>query len=231
MTDVSAGFFAPVLQNLLTALPPEAVPLALPAEHAAREASGVRHAARSLALPGRAEIRAVHLAGPRAEVLNLFLFPRVAAPVFAMEFVAFGKKPVVAVIDAKGHEPAGRALAARVLRAAHGRHPDLPRGDDAPAWFEECRSGDDFFVRPADFGQFSLLTAILHEVWTELLHALPHAPAASAADDLSVQAYKDHHRTHSPGRPFLHRTFGAEWTETFMDEFLFAPPAEASADR
>jgi hypothetical protein len=225
MAEFSPGFFAPVLADLLAALPSETIELPLSPAHAARDALGVRHAAHARLLPGRAEIRAVHLAGPRAEVLNLFLFPSVAAPIFAMEFVAFGKKPVVAVIDAKGHEPAGRALAARVLRAAHARHPDLPRGDDAPAWFEECRSGDDFFVRPSDLGQFTVLTSILHQVWRELLAALPAAGPATPEDAEAVQSYKDHHRAHSPGRPFLHRTFGEAWTEDFMVRCLFAPPA------
>jgi hypothetical protein len=226
MPESADGFFAPVLAKMLALLPIDAIPVPLAPGHAARTALGVHHTAHARLLPSRAEIRAVHLTGPRAEILNLFLFPAVAAPVFAMEFVAFGKKPVVAVIDAKGHEPAGQALAARVLRAAHARHPGLPRGDDAPAWFEDCRSGDDFFVRPADLGQFGLLTTVLHEVWSELLSALPLAAPATPRDALAVQHYKDHHRAHSPGRPFLHRTFGPEWTEDFMANMLFAPPSD-----
>ncbi len=227
-TAPAPPLFAAIIGDLLAALPASVSSPPIPDDFAARTALGVTLAAHHRLLPGRAEIRAVHLTGPRAEIVNLFLFPTgLAAPVFAMEFVAFGKKPVVAVIDAKGHEPAGAALAARVLRAAHARHPGLPRGDDAPSWFEECRSGDDFFVRPADLAQFARLTRILDEVWQELLAALPASSAALPADLAAVQAYKDHHRRHSPGRPFLHRTFGPDWTESFMRDFLFAPPLPA----
>ena len=224
MNEPAPVLFAGLLDRLLVALPAPVSDPSIPAAFAARESAAVRLAAVRRVLPGRAEIRAVHISGPRAEIVNVFLFPALAAPVFAMEFVAFGKKPVVGVIDAKGHEPHGAALAASVLRAAHARHPGLPRGQDAPAWFEECRSGDDFFVRPADLAQFGLLTKLLEEVWGELLEGLDSCPAAGAPDLAAVEAYKEHHRLHSPGRPFLHRTFGEEWTEAFMREFLFAAP-------
>lgn len=224
MPEETTSLFAPVIAGLLDALPQHATTCPPTRELASRESSGVRMDAFARLLPGLGEVRAVHIFSPRAEIMNLFFFPVVTAPIFVIELVAFGKKPVVAVIDAKGVEPCGVALGAEILRAAHARHPGLPRGDDAPAWFEECRSGHDFFVRPADLAQFETLATVLHEVWHDLRDKIPRCPPAGEADLVAVQHYKDHHRLHSPGRPFLHRVFGEAWTEAFMRDFLFAPP-------
>lgn len=219
------------LARLLATLPPDVSTWSLPAEFAERTNAGTRLVAHHQILPGRAEVRAVHIASARAEIVNLFVFPLVAAPVFAMEFVVFGPKPIVAVIDLKGHEPHGMNHARRILSAAHARFPDLPRGDDPPAWFEDCRSGDDFFIRPTERAQFAPLATLLQEIWQDFLLTLDRAPAASRADFDAVHTYQTHHRLHSPGRPFLHRSFGAEWTERFMAEFLFAPLAGRETGR
>ncbi len=183
--------------------------------------------ARFGAVGDRGEFRSVHIAGPRAEIVNFFFFPapRVALPVFAMEFVAFGAKPVVGVIDLKAVTPAEAAGARAILRAVHGAHPGLQEGDEMPAWYLECRSGDDFFTRPKSAAEFVELAAAQREVWAGLVAAMAGAgEPAAGADDFSaaVRHYKDHHRANSPGRPFLYRTFGEEWTERFMRDWLFA---------
>ena len=36
-----------------------------------------------------------------------------------------------------------------------------------------------------------------------------------------LAAYKLHHVAHTPGRPYLERMFGAEWTESFLRNAMY----------
>lgn len=176
------------------------------------------------------EARSVHIRGSRVEIINLFLFPDpgVALPLYAMEFVVFGRRPVVGVMDVVplSGNPGARLCAEALLREAHARHPSLLDAGDPPGWFQECRSGLDFFVRPEGLEGVAELGACHLWIWESLLRHEADAPLVDPPARLlraaELRRYKDHHRVHSPGLPFLHRTYGAEWTDRFLGEFLFA---------
>lgn len=228
---------APDLPTALFAtVPPEAIEAAsgrklrLPPELASNQRGDTTFSARFARLPAGGELRSVHIHGPRIEIINLFHFPSPdrALPVYAMEFVLFGRRPIVGVIDAKPltDHPYAQTLWQNTLSNAHAAFPDLLRADDPPPWYEECRSGLDFFTRPEAVNGLGRLLSCHARVWSSLAAAELDAPrldpSASASHALSLNHYKDHHRINSPGLPFLHRTFGPEWTDRFLRTALFA---------
>lgn len=176
------------------------------------------------------EYRAVAIHSPAIAILNIFFFPAstLIYPVFAMEFVAIGQRGVVAVIDCKGSpgEKLAQSQAKSILLASHERFPHLLNGDDPPAWYEEARSGDDFFLRPEKPDVFSDLLDCHYFVWDRytrnLIKASPTPAPISDSHSAFVADYKQHHAENSPGRPFLQKVFGSDWCETFLSQHLFA---------
>jgi len=206
-----------------------------PNAFAGAQARGVSHRARRLRLLDVGEIRAVYLASDRVEIYNAFAYPEPSrhAPSLALEFVRFGGKVVVAVIDLPWLEPcaAPAGWTAR-WRATWDSHAALPPADDPPAWFAECRSGADLFSRPTDPAAPEALVAAHGQAWQGWLEAVHGAaalaPAAASRHAAAQQHYRNHHRAHSPGLPFLQRTFGPEWTASFLREHLFGPSGTAA---
>lgn len=209
-------------------------PLPLPAE-AARATSGAVVLETTFRLaPGYGELRAVHIGSPRVEIVNLFLFPWAtrAAPVFAMEFVRFGPRPVVAVIDAPTvtpHAPQAAALTA-AFAAIQAARPEVHWGGEMPPWYLECRSGWDLFARPESVAELPALVSAHHAAWAAYAEQLWGAGEWAAQGDAAtahgqaVEHYKHHHCANSPGLPFLTKTFGADWTAWFTQQVLFGPP-------
>ena len=179
----------------------------------------------------RGELRCVSIVSPAVEIVNLFFFPEAAyvCPIYAMEFVRIGKKGVVGVIDCKaapGDTTAQEAVKT-ILSAGHERFPQLENGADPPLWYQDARSGFDFFVRPQNLEVFADLIAAHHFCWTqfaefaasaEAVHDEPSDPRRAGF----LRSYKDHHRDNSPGIPFLNRVFGEAWTRDFLHDALFA---------
>lgn len=168
-------------------------------------------------------LRSVLIESRKVAILNLFVFPDggAAAPVYAMEFVRFGPRGVVAVLDLVDLAPgcaSGRAL----LDQAHARWPELVNADDAPDWYEECRSGRDFFLRPSDPQRFSDLAAVHEALLRGALDAQRASDAAEPAARDALAGYKRHHAAHSPGLPFLHRMWGEGFTTELLGGLLFA---------
>jgi hypothetical protein len=221
---------------LFASVPGEAVriaaatPIALPDDFSSNQHGDTRFTALFARLPEGGELRSVHIHGARIEIINLFHFPAPyrALPVYAMEFVMFGRRPVVGVIDAKAlaPHPYATTLWRRTLESAHTFFPQLTRADDPPDWYQDCRSGLDFFTRPDAADGMATLLACHAFVWKNLSAAGALAPKldtlATAAHALALAEYKTHHRLNSPGLPFLHRTFGSDWTDRFLSKALFA---------
>ena len=186
--------------------------------------------ARFARLPTGGDLRTVHIHGPKVEIINLFHFPAPdrALPVYAIEFVVFGRRPVVGVIDVKplSSDPWTRSLWRETMESAHASFPELGRADDPPDWYEECRSGLDFFTRPQHLDGVDQLLSCHDYVWTRLAAAEVSAPflrgSETACHDQAIAHYKNHHRCNSPGLPFLNRSFGPEWTDRFLRTALFA---------
>lgn len=184
---------------------------------------------RFIAIEHGGELRAVLIHAPKIDIVTLFFFPLAvrALPVFAMEFVVLGQQPVVAVIDAPclTVDATAQAATAHVLRAAHAACPDVLAADDPPDWYQNCRSGLDFFIRPRDMAELERLGTVCLNVLAGIIEQFQTAAwlsATAAAEHAErLQAYKDHHRQHSPGLPLLQRHFGAAWTADYLAEHLF----------
>jgi hypothetical protein len=204
--------------------------LQLPPDLSSNQRGNIIFSARFARLSSGGELRSVHIYGPRIEIINLFHFPSPnrALPIYAMEFVLFGSKPIVGVIDAKPlhSHPFANNLWQETLTEAHAAFPDLITAEDPPPWYEECRSGLDFFTRPNTINDLQRLLDCHVLVWARLAAAEISAPLLdeyeAAAHSLALDEYKNHHRINSPGLPFLHRTFGLEWTDNFLRTALFA---------
>ena len=179
-------------------------------------------------LGARAEMRMVLIESPKIQVISCFVYPHaeLALPLYAMELVQLGAKPIIAVIDAAApiQDPA-QPFMRGWLQQAHDAHADLINADDPPPWFQECRSGLDFFVRPSDLAELQRMGFLHLSLLASYLQALPTAIQRSAIAALEFERftrhYKDHHAAHSPGLPLMHKSFGPEWTERFMQQCFF----------
>lgn len=174
------------------------------------------------------EARMALIRSPKIEIVTAFLYPAagVAAPLYAMELVRLGPKPVVAVMDcaAPPQDPV-HAEAQALLAAVRAEAPALVQAQDPPDWFVEARSGADLFYRPAD-GAALHRAGLLHlSLWSTLLlrlqRAAPRSPQAARDFAAFTRHYKDHHRAHSPGIPLLSKCFGADWTAGYLADCFF----------
>ena len=179
-------------------------------------------------LGARAEMRMVVIESPKIQVISCFVYPQVefALPLYAVELVQLGAKPIIAVIDAVApiQDPA-QTFTRNWLEQAHLAHADLLNADDLPEWFKECRSGLEFFVRPSDQAELQRMGLLHVSLLMSYLQVLPAAsqrsPIAATAFERFTRHYKDHHAAHSPGLPLMHKSFGPEWTKAFMQQCFF----------
>jgi len=211
----------------------QAMPLELPPDYASAQARKISFSADFYAAEF-GECRSVYIASDKIEIFNLFFFPKesIFLPVYAMEFVRMGEKMIVAVIDVAGNpdSPNSRQLAKDIIWPYREANAHLPQGDDPPTWYQECRSGCDFFVRPNGREQMQELIVLHYQIFGEYLATVRTAAdsANGRADlypsehDTWQQAYKTHHADNSPGLPFLNRTFGEDWTQCMLRQHLFA---------
>jgi len=174
------------------------------------------------------EVRMVLIESAKIQVISCFVYPQpeLALPLYAMELVQLGAKPIVAVIDAvvPAGDPAGD-WTQTWLKQAHAAVPHWINASDPPDWFAECRSGLDFFLRPAS-AEALLQAGVMHvNLFASYLN---HALAAGSRDSQQAHAfsqfarhYKDHHAANSPGLPLMTKSFGPEWTDRFMQQCFF----------
>ncbi len=174
------------------------------------------------------EARLALIRSPKIEIITAFLYPAAtcSVPLYAMELVRLGPKPVVAVMDCAGPpDDPGLPAAHALLAAVRAEAPDLPPAEDPPDWYAEARSGADLFLRPASVAGLHR-AALLHlSLWSTLLLRLelasPRTAAAASAFATYTRGYKDHHRRHSPGIPLLTKCFGVDWTAGYLSDCFF----------
>ncbi len=169
------------------------------------------------------DLRAVHIFGPKIQIVNVFFFPHptVALPVYALEFVVLGKRPIVAVIDLPdlhGEFAWGREK----LQETHAQFP-LQNASDPPNWYEASRSHADFFLRPT-VEELIQLEAVHECLWEQLVAQFSHPPTCTSPADhhSNLHHYRNLHCAHSPGIPLLNQCFSKEWTSQFLTNYLFS---------
>ncbi len=175
------------------------------------------------------EFRAASIRSGKIDIITMFFYPaeHFALPIYAMEFVRLGARPIVAVIDAVApdQERATRAFAKRCFDLARLTRPHLINDGDAPGWFEECRSGWDVFIRPTGLEPFAEVESVHFEVWGRICSEM-ESPRRRSGEEVSTfvafsRNYKHHHHVNSPGLPLMNKSFGEAWTGRFMAEWFF----------
>ncbi|MGZ8218419.1 hypothetical protein [Methylomagnum sp.] len=177
----------------------------------------------------RGEVRSVLITAPKIAIITLFFFPdpQWDLPVYALELVMFGTRPIVGVLDGLCLVPsmASEPPLIEHWRSARARCHLPQQTDDVPDWYRACRSGHDFFVRPTKTDTFAPLILAHQSLWKTLAtwiaqaQAMPRQRVGPHRDALG--AYKRHHAAHFPGRSFLKQGFGENWTERYLKEILF----------
>ena len=171
----------------------------------------------------RGELRIVHIFAPKIKVLTLFFFPDAnwQLPVYCMELVVFGEQPIVALIDGVCLQPMDcGSLVEGILDTAHQKNPQFQQAEDTPEWFQACRSGRDFFIRPENMAVMGDLAAVHLQLMPQLATLIQDArqfPEQQTQQYQHVlQEYKHHHRIHAPGLKLMNRSFGEAWTANYM---------------
>ncbi|MBL8800192.1 MAG: hypothetical protein JNM56_40290 [Planctomycetia bacterium] len=207
----------------------------LPADLAAAEGSGGRIALTAAcwdvgpAGAPFAQCRFVQILGTTLEIVNVMIFPAnpESMPVFAAELLVTGGCPRLAFVDlqAPGLRPARRATLGVATSRLAERYAALPAPAATPAWAVEFSPGGYVFTRPhgADCGPALLqLSEDYLQLWCHCA-ARWGAPGLPTRPESVEQLcrFKQHHIEHSPGRDYLSKVFGAEWTHRFLHDFLY----------
>jgi hypothetical protein len=206
--------------------------LGLPFAHAVSElpSGTLTLTTQSQIAAGVGELRVMNLSSSKVDVVTMLLIPEShrELPLYAMQLVSLGGRPIVAVLDA--HTLCGSAAMQTrsnvLLDEAKSRFP-VSRSEDLPEWYRECRSGHEIFSRPEIVegfdghcdGHLWLVRGLLADYAGEG-RMLTEAATADHRDRCS--AYLRHHAVNSAGKPLMSRAFGEEFTHRYLDECLFS---------
>lgn len=176
------------------------------------------------------QLRIAHTYAPKINVIAVFFFPecRFKLPVYSMEFVILGQKPIVALMDVVClSEPMPISDVVKdILATAHLKYPQFSQVEELPQWFQACRSGHEFFYRPHEISEFITLGEV-HLSLIENLVKLVHQAEVFDNDQTKLhkarlEQYKKHHEINSPGTRLMNRSFGEEWTNEYLANYLFS---------
>jgi hypothetical protein len=174
------------------------------------------------------EVRHVTIYSEKINVFNLTFYPDAKSnlPVYATEFVILSDKPVVAVIDAKCLLDTPLSNNVRTILNSARKELEFNVNECDSNWFEQSKSGYEIFIRPQSVHQLSTLFDTHLHVWKNIIQLFENKQVAiQETIDIhkaKINAYKQHHLTNYPGIPLLRRSFGAEWTTTYLEQFLFS---------
>ncbi len=187
-----------------------------------------------------ATARLVHIKGSKNEIVNVWIFPSLPEliPVFAAEIIGTNDSVKVAFIDLQ-IPAAGRELGQRCLEQLQSirdaidslQSPELP-----PNWAIDASPGAYLYGRDLESTKLSELRAAYTQylrtyatMWFSKKHLQTLVNAVISDQAIQIlQDYQRHHRDHSPGKKYLSTLFGSDWTQRFMDEFLFNKPLGAN---
>ena len=180
-------------------------------------------------IAGYGQLRIAHTHAPKINIIAVFFFPEYCCqlPVYSMEFVMLGQKPIIALMDTVCLvEPMPISKATKSFMAkAHADYSEFNKLEELPQWFKECRSGDEFFYRPLDAKEFLRLGEIhlsLIKNLTKLFQAVkPFDEVHGNSHKVLLESYKKHHKINSPGIRLMNRSFGEDWTHEYLSAYLF----------
>lgn len=189
------------------------------------------------AIEGVGQARWCGIASAKVEIFSFLVFPADADRlcVFASEFVRFGDSIRAAVVDLQylgGDDGVRAETAAALRRAAAGGasgHARFVKASPYPEWCLPHFTDLALFTLEAGVSDLPVLVggfeAYLRE-WAGLARSAAMAGGADwglgAGGRNALADYKEHHRRSTPGGTFLRRTFGEEWTESFLADGMYA---------
>ncbi|MGF1583020.1 MAG: hypothetical protein ACFCD0_27180 [Gemmataceae bacterium] len=182
-------------------------------------------------------IKYARIQGVQMDIATVMIYPTGSPdllPVFAAEWVLFRDRIHAAILDV---EIAGRWEGLRddmrSVLGSVGSHwqEKFPPNLERPLWFQEIAE---------DWAIFSSCSAdkvpTVREMFCNYLQIALDAfyfprmkDARGGEDHPDVRRYKEHHCEHSPGRKVMSGKMGTEFTESFLGEWHFGPPALSSA--
>ena len=172
-------------------------------------------------------LRGVYIKSAKIEIANLFLFPtpHYRLPLHVLEVVLLSGKPIAVILDQVDLSSQGAVGTAQLVQLRQ-QHDQMINSADIPAWFAECRSGSEFFLRPDTTDEVTDLLRV-HDQMLSALAAICDQPPRlstheSAQHALRINHYKQHHAQNAPGRPLLCSAFDAEWADRYFTTCLFA---------
>lgn len=224
------------LQDLLPALCAGLTPLDVPPAwraHSAERPGGAVHLHYERhGNPQGMDLRFMRLSSAKIEVQTLFVYPAPACaqPVLAAETVSLGGKAQILVLDTPWLAALPDATAASAPYAWASavqrlqQQQQLANSANIPAWYTDCRSGHDVFLRPdhalvaTQFGRYAhAVSQLCQNAWAT---AATLDAAQTQAHRAALAHYRQHHHAHSPGVPLMSRCFGADWASGFMAAFF-----------
>jgi len=178
-----------------------------------------------------ATCRMVLIQGSSNEIINTWVFPTnpMQHPVFAAELIAMARAPRLSFIDVQvpalqsNFKPNVRQIAKRVRQ----QFPELLIDEVPPEWAIAESEGQYVFSRSLDQAFFASIAACYQAYLSAYFGYLDDSQAIAAGIPAShaalteLQHYQDHHRISSPGGTFLGKLFGEDWTDAFLQNFLF----------
>jgi hypothetical protein len=223
-------YFAKLIQDTLATLAPlgcSTVPLPDGLAQISRdEVDGVlTMATQFIAVADRGQLRIVHIHAPKINIVTLFFFPHShwQLPVYCLELVMFGTQPIIGLLDSICLlDMACAPQVGHFMKAAHQAYPHLQQSPDTPEWFQACRSGQDFFLRPQHMDDLAQLGELHLGLLQNAIKPLLATPQAFDNDGASrhqqqLQHFKHHHRINAPGLRLMNRSFGEAWTHHYMN--------------
>ncbi len=175
-------------------------------------------------LPLLGELRWTTLNSNRVDIIALMLFPNdpETLPVFASEFVVIGGKCKAAVVDLQSLScnAATRQEHHQPISALSVNYTQY-NTDQLPDWCDDHFSPYAIAALKVDLDSIeTLLEGYSRYLEAFLDLAMTKMPVTVANEEL-LRQYKDHHITHTPGRPFMTAAFGEEWTERFLRQGMY----------
>ncbi|XZE34412.1 hypothetical protein SH501x_005232 [Pirellulaceae bacterium SH501] len=181
--------------------------------------------------------RSVFIRSSKNTILNTWVFPVncLATPVFAAELICIAGVHRVAFIDIQtpGLKGDRRDEVAALTSPLATKYTILPSDNDPPSWATEDSTGNFSYARNAG-PEWSSIIANCYQDYlsTYLSGVLSHdrsqsgGMVATSKSDEVLSAYQVHHMHSSPGKKFLDNLFTSDWTDDFMNGFLFTLPKE-----
>lgn len=182
-------------------------------------------------------LRMVYIHGAKNQIINTWVFPNRPdhMPVFAAELIAVGAEVRVAFVDIQVPVIRSRSLLDDVSLLSTGiatRYVELACNEAPPVWATESSQGHFTYARNVPVSQLGRVEECYQAYLDSYLNAFTNRITGAGLIDQKrdesvldeLHQYQHHHMESSPGNKFLSKLFGADWTDSFMREFLFARP-------